>query len=552
MPASFASLTRSVKDTFKEVRTLLLPEPDPLDYPFAPSDVAQLHRLYADPAAASLDDATWKDLLLEPYLALLSPQLSIFGQQLLHHRLRAGMEHGERDALGARVREHLREPARLLELRRACQALRAADTEVAGLLFADDAAPAPSAWAGKCWLLLAGLLVALGAVLLTPWAYLGAGCALFMLMSMQVRYGARIEAWNRTMKTLQLLLRVDSQLGARDEVLLAGFAPTAAQSGRLNNGLSRSWASGATPGARAYADWFMLSNLEHYWKCVALVYAQREFLRAAYLRCAGLEADLALAQHLLHTASFCWAGRGAAAELALDGALHPLMAKAQPLTLGLQGKGAFISGQNGIGKSTLLRTIGLNLVAARAFGFCYATRARVPQLPVYASMQSEDSLFGGESLYMAELRRAQELLAAADGPHPGVYLIDEIFRGTNHLESVSAAASVLDALAARGMVIVSSHNLVLAPLLAHRLAPWCVAADADGALTLAPGVLAQTNGIALLAARGFGPELEANAGRVYDWLSAYLARPAHCAHVLGGAGVGAHATEMSCEDLGST
>ncbi|MEJ7807369.1 MAG: DNA mismatch repair protein MutS, partial [Telluria sp.] len=173
-----------------------------------------------------------------------------------------------------------------------------------------------------------------------------------------------------------------------------------------------------------------------------------------------------------------------------------------------------------------------NLIAARAFGFCYAKSAAVPFTPVYASMQSEDSLFGGESLYMAELRRAKELLAAADGPHPGVCIIDEIFRGTNHLESVSAAASVLDVLAAKGVVLVSSHNLVLAPLLAHRFDPMCVVRNGAGVLTLGPGVLAHANGIALLSERGLGSTVEAKAGRVFDWLSAHLAQPADCSRVL--------------------
>jgi DNA mismatch repair ATPase MutS len=199
----------------------------------------------------------------------------------------------------------------------------------------------------------------------------------------------------------------------------------------------------------------------------------------------------------------------------------------------LQGKGAFISGQNGIGKSTLLRTVGLNLLVARAFGFCYARKATVSMLPVYASMQSEDSLLGGESLYIAELQRARELLTAAAGPHRGTLIIDEIFRGTNHMESVSAAAAVIDQLAATCMVIVSSHNLILGSLLEHRLAPFCVARDGQGALTLAPGVLAHTNGIALLAQRGFGAPIEASAAAVFDWLSAYLAQPRSGSHVLG-------------------
>jgi len=184
----------------------------------------------------------------------------------------------------------------------------------------------------------------------------------------------------------------------------------------------------------------------------------------------------------------------------------------------LSGKGAFLSGRNGVGKSTFLRTVGINLLVARAFGFCYATSATLPALPVHASMRSEDSLLDGESLYLAELRRAKELLAASRREVPGIFLVDEIFRGTNHLESVSAAAAVLDELASRALVLVSSHNLVLAPLLAHRLDPYFITRAADGALTLAPGVLAHTNGISLLADHGFGAGIEANAARVCAWL----------------------------------
>lgn len=83
------------------------------------------------------------------------------------------------------------------------------------------------------------------------------------------------------------------------------------------------------------------------------------------------------------------------------------------------------------------------------------------------------------------------------------------------------------------MVIVSSHNLILGSLLEHGLAPFCVARDERGTLTQAPGVLAHTNGIALLAQRGFGAPIEASAAAVFDWLSAYLAHSRNGSHVLG-------------------
>jgi DNA mismatch repair ATPase MutS len=163
--------------------------------------------------------------------------------------------------------------------------------------------------------------------------------------------------------------------------------------------------------------------------------------------------------------------------------------------------------------------LGLNLAVARAFGFCYARQAALPALPVVASMQNEDSLLNGHSLYIAELARARELLALAAGGRAVVCLVDEIFRGTNHEESVAAAAAVVDELARDALVVVSSHNLVLGPLLAHRLAPWRIVHVDGGGLRLEPGVLGRTNGVSLLAERGFDAAVQRKAERVAGWLA---------------------------------
>ncbi len=518
MSAFVSKLSALWTHAVNQCRTLLMiPDREPADFPFVASDVAQLHRLCSDPAGASLDDTTWKDLLLETWLARLSAEVSIFGQHALYQRLRSGQGAARR----ASVAQLMDDPAALELLHQRCKSLRHADQEIATLLY-EEVMPARPWWAGCTWAPLALLAASIAAVLWTPAAWLASALALYVLVAAQARYHERIETWQRSINSLQMLLRV--------ERLLDG--PDAAAASKLNRGLTRNPHAKLMPGSSLYMDWFMLANVKHYFKCIGLVKENFTLLRACFTRLANLEADIALARHLLRAPAFCWAAFGAADAISLADAVHPLLPQAQPLTLALRGKGAFISGQNGIGKSTLLRTVGINLVAARAFGFCYARSALVPDLPVYASMQGEDSLLGGESLYMAELRRAQELLAAADGPHPGICIIDEIFRGTNHLESVSAAASVLDVLAARGLVVVSSHNLVLGSLLAHRLSPLCVARGADGVLTLSPGVLAHTNGIALLAQRGFGRQVEEGAGKVFDWLSAYLAHPADCSAVL--------------------
>jgi hypothetical protein len=533
MSVYFKKVSAFFAVVFAKFRLLAqIPDSEPVDYPFAASDIAQLHRIAHDPAVAAVDAQTWHGLLLDPYFATLTGQVSIFGKQVLHQRLADGLDDVPRAALAQRLRALMREPAQLAEMVGACRSLRRADTEIAALLF-DEALPAVPKWAGYTWPLFAGMLASIASVALTPLAWLGAAAFVYQLIALQMRYQDRMARWDRAMESLQMLLRASSLLGQLRHPLLDQFASAATRAGKLNRRLSRSPVLALIPGLRGYADWFLAANVNHYFKGIGIVGAHRDFLRQCYLRCANLEADLALARHLLNTAASCWAEASADGAIVIEQAVHPLLDEAAPLSIALQGKGAFISGQNGIGKSTLLRTVGLNLLVARAFGFCYARKATVSMLPVYASMQSEDSLLGGESLYIAELQRARELLAAASGPHRGTFLIDEIFRGTNHMESVSAAAAVLDELAATCMVIVSSHNLILASLLEHRLAPFCVAHDERGILTLAPGVLAHTNGIALLAQRGFGASIEANAAAVFDWVSAYLAHPRSGSHVLG-------------------
>lgn len=520
---------------------LLLPAPaDIVDYPFVASDVALYQRTVHgdDDNGGAVDAQTWTDLLLAQYSARLAPGTSIFGQQELHRRLLAPAA-ADRAASTAHVRALVADPDRRQRLQTACEGLRRADREVSETLFGPALAATPRWVRLLAWLppaFLASVVLALVLGWLPLWGVAIAGW--LVLMAVQVQFHDAAAQWQRVLDTLGQLLRAHVLLAGLDTPTAAGLQVDAAAAGKLNRRLSRSPLTDMT-GAREYSDWVWLSNIRHYFASRAVVAAHLSLLRASFARVAAIEADLALARHLAQTPLYCWAdtvietSAEAGARFAFEQAVHPLLATPAPLSLGVgdDGRGAFISGQNGIGKSTLLRTVGLNLVTARAFGFCYAQSAVTPDLPVYASMQNEDALDSGESLYVAEVRRAGELLALSRRG-PAIFLIDEIFRGTNHLESVSAAAAVLDTLAASGRVLVSSHNLILARLLARRLAPLCVA-RVDGRLQVAQAILKETNGISLLAGIDSGGLLAAKSARVYDRLSDYyLAYPDGCESVL--------------------
>jgi hypothetical protein len=540
-----------------------VPRQEFVDFPFARSDIARLADLLPEQPAA-LDRQTCEDMLLDQYEDRLAPGTSILGRQLLHRRLRGGSGPEELEASKARVRTLTEDASLLQQVELARQHLRRADTDTSEALFGPEI-DAPPAWQRYLWLAPLALMVALlyavgfaGGVMAVP-AWLAVVAAWCALMALQTRFQDEAATWARTAEALRLMLQAHGSVAALDVPLAAPFQRERKLAVKLRCALAAP-VTGRMPIAGEYGDWLLLKNIKHYFKTRQLVREHLGFMRDSFWLVATLDADLALARHLLATPAFCWAQRGEGA-VALDDVVHPLLDGAAPLSLSLQGAaavggGAFISGRNGIGKSTLLRTVGLNVITARAFGFCYARSACVAPMPVYSSMKSEDALAGGESLYIAELRRAKELLALAAGGRPALFVIDEIFRGTNHLESVSAAAAVLHTLATSSLVLVSSHNLVLAPLLADCLVPLCVSPVVDGGvdgaacgrgseegsergskrgprLRVAPGVLSDPNGIALLATRGFGTEIEAKAARVHDWLSAYLIHPADCAEVLG-------------------
>ena len=512
----FEDLLRPVASFFKPEAEREPPAPF-----FTPEEIGRLHRITAD-SRTELDAQTWQDLLLDPYEEKLAQQTSIFGRQLLHRRLRGGLDDAESAALGERLRGLLDDPARLDALTMALRPLRHAETEVAGLLF-DSAVPRAPAWARFTWVLPLLLTLSLGLLVTQPLGWMATLAAVAPLMALQIVYHRRIEAWNQLLNSLQFLLAADGRLAALGGPLPDSFAASRTEAARLHQRLARPLLFRMIPGAEAYVNWFAAHNIRRYWRTIGAVDAARAFLRERYLQTATLEADVTLARHLQALEHWCWAERSAPRTLVLEEGVHPLMDAPTALSLALEGRGAFISGQNASGKSTFLRMVGLNLVTARAFGFCYAKRAILPAVPVRASMQNEDSLLGGESLYMSELRRARELLNASGAP-AGICLIDEVFRGTNHLESVSAASAVLESLATRDLVLVSSHNLVLARILAGKFDPFRID-TASGRPVLAPGVLREPNGIALLATQGFGPDIEGRAAEVARWLNGHLATP---------------------------
>jgi DNA mismatch repair ATPase MutS len=183
-----------------------------------------------------------------------------------------------------------------------------------------------------------------------------------------------------------------------------------------------------------------------------------------------------------------------------------------------------ITGSNMAGKTTFLRTVGINVILAQTLNLCLAERATMPRAMVRSSIRREDRLAQGESLYAVELERIRDMIQDAAGDHLHLFLLDEIFRGTNTLERISAATAVLHHLGQSHLVMVTTHDLELQDLLAGSYDMYHfseqIAAGAYGFnYCIQPGPTTGRNAIRLLELKGYPESITREARRMADRLT---------------------------------
>ena len=149
---------------------------------------------------------------------------------------------------------------------------------------------------------------------------------------------------------------------------------------------------------------------------------------------------------------------------------HPLLgsdAVKNDVHLGCAQKTLLITGSNMSGKSTYLRTIGINLILGRMGAVVFAQRLTMPPVELGSSMRVADSLADGVSFFMSELQRLKQVVDRAamrkdDQEVVFVYLLDEILQGTNSRERQIAVTRVIQQLLNRRAVGgLSTHDLQL-------------------------------------------------------------------------------------------
>jgi hypothetical protein len=146
---------------------------------------------------------------------------------------------------------------------------------------------------------------------------------------------------------------------------------------------------------------------------------------------------------------------------------HPLIPRRRcvcnDVKLGGEPRVLIVSGSNMSGKSTLLRTVGINVVLALAGAPVRAVSLRLSPLSVGATLRIQDSLQAGQSRFYAEITRIRQLVDLSRRPPPLLFLLDEILHGTNsHDRRLGAEAVVRELVQAGAIGLLTTHDLALA------------------------------------------------------------------------------------------
>ena len=191
---------------------------------------------------------------------------------------------------------------------------------------------------------------------------------------------------------------------------------------------------------------------------------------------------------------------------------HPLLAEDRCVRNSVRLVGPLrllvVSGSNMSGKSTLLRTIGVNTVLALAGAPVRAKRLRISHLSLGASIRTTDSLEEGHSRFMAEILRLKQVLEL---PPPALFLLDELLHGTNSHDRALGSEGLIRALLGRGAIgLVTTHDLSLARV-ANELGTVAANVHFEDRLEagrlvfdyrMRPGVVERSNALDLMRAVG--------------------------------------------------
>ncbi len=470
-----------------------------------------------------LDDKSWDDMEFPRLFSLINTTVSPIGGQCLYKQMRKYVADGEELRQRYETCQVLRIDADLRErLQLILSRLEADSTaHMTEILHGPPPVKAPhhrfiAAWAG----ISAGALIASFAL---SWSFSIPIAILLINAVILFRTSSKLGREIEDLLACTRMLGVADRLaGVRAVSRIPQLSALAAQgpARRALRGQFR-WLVvlerlGRSPdpisfGVSLAANLCCLAKLVAYGQSVERFVRSRRHWASTYELIGAVDATIAVANFMQRHPAHCRPIVADEARIEITDGYHPLLKHPVPISITLDQRSAVICGSNMAGKTAFVKMVGINLTLGQTLGLCLASKATIPCGPVMASIKGEQSVESGKSRYFAEIDAILGFIESGSQGECRIFIIDELFSGTNTIERIAAAKAVLDALSISAQVLVTTHDVELQHLLSDRFERYHFREDPSVKgffdYRLRPGASRERNAIRLLERMGFPPAI---------------------------------------------
>ncbi len=255
-----------------------------------------------------------------------------------------------------------------------------------------------------------------------------------------------------------------------------------------------------------YINIYFLYDLLKYCTSVGLLQKHQENIHEIFENIAQLDVAISLASYLSTLPEYCTPNFTKLKSISFEDVYHPLIPNAVSNSLKELKNSVLITGSNMAGKTTFIKTIGINLILAQTLNFCLSKSATIPQLIVKSAIKREEDLENSKSYFFVEIEELQNFIKLSNSNY--LFLIDEIFRGTNTVERLAASTAVLEYLDKNNFVFVTTHDIELQELLNNKYKMFHFSEQVEGNnfyfdYQLRKGPTSSGNAIRLLEIKGY-------------------------------------------------
>jgi len=203
---------------------------------------------------------------------------------------------------------------------------------------------------------------------------------------------------------------------------------------------------------------------------------------------------------------------------------HPLLVNCKTNNINISKKSILLTGSNMSGKTTFIRTIGINIITGLTINTCFAKSFSLPLLKIFSAIRISDDLMNDKSYYFEEVLTIKDMLTESQKNEKSIFLLDEIFKGTNTVERISAGKAVLSSLTKNNnIVLVSTHDIELTDMLSEEYELYHFSETVENKTVgfdykLKEGKLKNRNAIRILEINDYPKELIKEANKIAEKL----------------------------------